>query len=97
MPLETADQYPTGLTPDGNPSTHFLTGRYRITLPVDSDNGLGLTELSKAFRSVLAARLMLEMKLGTVMKTTGNDGGLALANAAHGTIIFYGSGKLLGG
>lgn len=94
MPLATANQYPVGITPTGDPSTHFLTGRYRITLPVDSDNGLGLTELSKAFRSVLAARLMLEMRLGTVLSNTGNQGGLAIAGGAVGMTIFYGSGTL---
>jgi hypothetical protein len=63
---------------------YFRTSRTRITLPVSVDNGLGLTEIAKAFRSTLAARLMLEFKLGTVFDNSGNNGGLALANATIG-------------
>jgi hypothetical protein len=94
QPIAEADAYPLGAVPNGDPETHFLTGRIRITLPVSSDNGLGLTEIARAFRSTLPARLMLEFKLGTQLSTTGNDGGLALANGATGLMPFTAIGTL---
>lgn len=75
--------FPGGV-PVATPIVYFRTGRIRITLPVASDNGLGLLEIAKAFRSTLAARLMLELQLSTVFENVGADGGLALANGASG-------------
>jgi hypothetical protein len=72
---------------------YFLTGRVRITLPVQSDNGLGLTEIARAFRSTLPARLMLEFKLGTTFSNTGSNG-VALANGVIGIMPFTAIGKL---
>jgi hypothetical protein len=80
----------------GVPATciqYFLTGRVRITLPVSSDNGLGLTEIAKAFRSTLPARLMLEFKLGTKFDTSGATG-LQIANGAVGIQPFTATGTL---
>lgn len=74
-----------GETP-ATPITHFRTSRVRVTLPVTSDNGLGLLEVAKAFRSVLAARLMLELQLSTVFEGIGVTGGLAVANGAMGVM-----------
>jgi len=73
---------------------YFLTGRVRITLPVSSDNGLGLTEIAKAFRSTLPARLMLEFKLGMQFETIGAGGGLQLANGAGGIMPVTAIGTL---
>lgn len=72
---------------------YFLTGRVRVTLPVSSDNGLGLTEIAKAFRSTLPARLMLEFKLGTQFDTSGATG-LQIANGAVGIMPFTATGTL---
>lgn len=94
QPIATAAAYPVGAIPNGDPTTHFLTGRVRITLPVSSDNGLGLTEIARAFRSTLPARLMLEFKLGTQFDSSGNNGGLALANGAIGIMPFTAIGIL---
>lgn len=94
QPIATANAYPAGAVPNGDPSTHFLTGRVRITLPVSSDNGLGLTEIARAFRSTLPARLMLEFKLGTQFDSSGNNGGLALANGVIGIMPFTAIGTL---
>jgi hypothetical protein len=66
----------------------------RVTLPVTSDNGLGLLEVAKAFRSVLAARLILELQLSTVFEGIGNTGGLAAANGAMGVMPVLAIGKL---
>lgn len=76
------------------PITHFRTGRIRVTLPVSSDNGLGLAEVGKAFRSMLAARLMLELELSTVFDDLGPDGGIALANGAMGVMPVLAIGQL---
>lgn len=94
QPIADANAYPVGAVPSGDPQTHFLTGRIRITLPVSSDNGLGLTEIARAFRSTLPARLMLEFKLGTQFSTIGDDGGLALANGVIGIMPFTAIGTL---
>lgn len=83
-----------GLT---NPAgvVYFRTGRIRITLPVSVDNGLGLTEIAKAFRSTLAARLMLELNLSTVFETLGQaGGGFAIAGGAKGLMPYTAIGKL---
>jgi hypothetical protein len=93
QPIATAHLYPVGAVPNGDPATHFLTGRIRITLPVSSDNGLGLTEIAKAFRSTLPARLMLEFKLGTQFDTSGATG-LQIANGAVGIMPFTATGTL---
>jgi hypothetical protein len=74
--------------------SQFRTSRIRVTLPVASDNGLGLAEVGKAFRSVLAARLMLELQLSTVFEDVGTDGGLAVANAASGVMPILAIGTL---
>jgi hypothetical protein len=75
--------------------TMFRTGRVRVTLPVSIDNGLGLLEITKAFRSTLAARLMLELQLSTVFENLGAaEGGLAVANGASGVMPFMAIGKL---
>jgi hypothetical protein len=76
------------------PIMHFRTSRIRVTLPVSSDNGRGLAEVGKAFRSVLAARLMLELQLSTVFDDIGPDGGLALANGAMGVMPVLAFGTL---
>jgi hypothetical protein len=94
QPLATANAYPVGVVPNGNPDTHFLTGRIRITLPVTVDNGLGLTEIAKAFRSTLPARLILEFRLGTVLDNSGALFGLAVANGAIGMMPFTATGTL---
>lgn len=73
---------------------YFLTGRVRVTLPVTVDNGLGLTEIAKAFRTTLPARLMLEFKLGTQFDSSGQSGGLAFANGAVGVMPFTAIGTL---
>lgn len=73
---------------------HFLTPRIRVTLPVQSDNGLGLVEIGKAFRSTLAARLMLELRLSTLLENIGETGGLALANGVTGMMPFTAIGTL---
>jgi hypothetical protein len=91
QPIATAGLYPQGAEPNGDPNTHFLTGRVRVTLPVSSDNGLGLTEIARAFRSTLPARLMLEFKLGTNFDTYGS---LAVANGAVGIMPFTAIGTL---
>jgi len=72
---------------------YFLTGRIRITLPVSSDNGLGLDEIAKAFRSTLPARLMLEFKLGMEFDTSGPDG-LKIANGAAVVMPIMATGTL---
>jgi hypothetical protein len=82
-----------GVTPP-TPITFFLTGRIRVTLPVSVDNGLGLLEITKAFRSTLAARLMLELQLSTVFEDIGQAGGLAIANGASAVMPFMAIGKL---
>ncbi len=81
---------------DAPPSalTHFRTGRVRVTLPVTTDNGLGLLEIAKAFRSTLAPRLLLELRLSTVFENIGNTGGLALANGATAVMPFMAIGTL---
>jgi len=84
----------SGGAPAPTPLTYFRTGRVRVTLPASIDNGLGLVEIAKAFRPTLAARLMLELQLSTVFENTGNDGGLALANAATGIMPFMAIGTL---
>lgn len=94
QPIATAAAYPVGAIPNGNPETHFMTGRIRITLPVSSDNGLILTEIAKAFRSILAARLLLEFELGTLFDSSGDNGGLALANGVIGCMTFTAIGTL---
>lgn len=83
-----------GGLPASTPVTHFRTGRIRITLPVTTDNGLGLVEIAKAFRSTLAPRLMLELRLATVMENIGNGGALALSNGMRATMPFMGIGTL---
>lgn len=96
-PIATAANYPNELTPRGDPETHFLTGRIRISLPISADNGIGMTEIAKAFRAVLAARLMLEFNLSDlVFDNTAMKGGLALANAATGIMPFTAIGTLQG-
>lgn len=76
------------------PISQFRTSRIRVTLPVSSDNGLGLSEVGKAFRSVLAARLMLELQLSTVFEDIGTDGGLAIANGASAVMPMLPIGTL---
>lgn len=94
-PIAEVAQYPALCVPNGDPETHFLTSRVRITLPVSSDNGLGLTEIAKAFRSTLPARLMLEFKLGTQFESLGEaSGGIAIANGAVGIMPFTATGTL---
>lgn len=80
--------------PGLTPLTMFRTGRIRVTLPVSSDNGLGLLEIAKAFRSTLAARLMLELQLSTIFENIGDSGGLAIANGAKGVMPILASGTL---
>jgi hypothetical protein len=75
---------------------YFRTGRIRVTLPVTADNGLGLAEIARAFRSTLAARLMLLLQLGIVFENIGANGGLALSNAAIGIMPFTAIGTLQG-
>ncbi|KVN83423.1 phage head spike fiber domain-containing protein [Burkholderia ubonensis] len=82
-----------GLIPP-TPIMLFRTSRVRVTLPVSSDNGRGLSEVGKAFRSVLAARLMLELQLSTVFDDVGLDGGIALANGAMGVMPVLATGTL---
>ncbi|ABO60645.1 hypothetical protein LA345_39165 (plasmid) [Burkholderia vietnamiensis] len=82
-----------GVTADA-PLTHFRTGRIRVTLPVSSDNGLGLLEIAKAFRSTLAPRLMLELRLSTLFENKGAAGGLALANGAKAIMPLMAIGKI---
>jgi hypothetical protein len=83
-----------GITPPA-PLVYFRTGRIRITLPVSVDNGLGLIEIAKAFRSTLAARLMLELQLSTVFESLGSaSGGLSLAGGAIGSMPVLASGTL---
>ncbi|MFM0608632.1 hypothetical protein PQR05_29300 [Paraburkholderia sediminicola] len=83
-----------GVTPK-TPLTYFRTGRIRVTLPVSSDNGLGLIEIAKAFRSVLAARLMIELQLSTIFENIGAEThGLAIAGAAKGVMPFMAIGTL---
>jgi hypothetical protein len=82
-----------GVTP-ATALTHFRTGRIRVTLPVTSDNGLGLLEIAKAFRSTLAPRLLLELQLSTIFENKGNTGGLAFANVARGVMPILAIGKL---
>jgi hypothetical protein len=83
-----------GVTPK-TPLTYFRTGRIRVTLPVSSDNGLGLLEIAKAFRSVLAARLMIELQLSTILENIGAEThGLAIAGAAKGVMPFMAIGTL---
>ncbi len=81
--------------PAPTPLIHFLTPRIRVTLPVQTDNGMGLVEIGKAFRSTLAARLMLELRLSTLLENIGETGGLALANGAHGIMPFTAIGTLM--
>jgi hypothetical protein len=77
------------------PLVYFRTGRIRITLPVSVDNGLGLVEIAKAFRSTLAARLMLELQLSTVFESLGQaSGGLSLAGGALGCMPILVGGTL---
>lgn len=83
-----------GDEPPPTPIEYFLTGRIRVTLPVSSDNGLGLLEIAKAFRPTLAARLMLELHLSIMFENIGAAGGLALANALTGVMPYYGVGAL---
>jgi hypothetical protein len=74
---------------------YFRTGRIRITLPVAADNGLGLVEIAKAFRSTLAARLMLELQLSTVFESLGQaSGGFSLAGGAIGCMPILLEGTL---
>jgi hypothetical protein len=83
-----------GVTPP-SPLLYFRTGRIRITLPVSVDNGLGLVEIAKAFRSTLAARLMLELQLSTVFESLGAaSGGLSLAGGAIGCMPILAEGTL---
>jgi hypothetical protein len=77
------------------PLVYFRTGRIRITLPVSADNGLGLVEIAKAFRSTLAARLMLELQLSTVFESLGQaSGGFSLAGGAIGCMPILLEGTL---
>ncbi|WP_321946594.1 phage head spike fiber domain-containing protein [Paraburkholderia sp. J10-1] len=73
---------------------YFPTGRISVTLPVTSDNGMGLLEIGKAFRATLAARLMLELHLLLTFENIGASGGLALANGATGVMPFMATGTL---
>jgi hypothetical protein len=82
--------------PAPSPLLYFRTGRIRVTLPVTADNGLGLAEIARAFRSTLAARLMLLLQLGIVFENIGANGGLALSNAAIGIMPFTAIGTLQG-
>jgi hypothetical protein len=82
-----------GVTP-ATPLTYFRTGRVRVTLPVSSDNGLGLLEIAKAFRSVLAARLMIELQLSTIFENVGSSGGLTFSNGATACMPFMAIGTL---
>jgi hypothetical protein len=82
-----------GVSP-ATPITHFRTSRVRVTLPVTTDNGLGLLEVAKAFRSVLAARLMIELQLSTVFEGIGVTGGLAMSNGASGVMPVLANGTL---
>jgi hypothetical protein len=86
-------QFPDPSIPP-TPIEYFLTGRIRVTLPVSSDNGLGLLEIAKAFRPTLPARLMLELHLSILLENIGASGGLALANAMTGVMPFYAIGTL---
>jgi hypothetical protein len=77
------------------PLLYFRTGRIRITLPVSTDNGLGLVEIAKAFRSTLAARLMLELNLSTTFESLGQaSGGFSLAGGAIGCMPILLEGTL---
>ncbi|WP_227461617.1 phage head spike fiber domain-containing protein [Cupriavidus pauculus] len=66
---------------------YFRTSRVRITLPVTSDNGLGLEEVGKAFRPTLAARLLIELQLTLGLENTGLNGGVAFSCAAAGSAM----------
>ncbi|WP_186083647.1 phage head spike fiber domain-containing protein [Burkholderia gladioli] len=80
--------------PSATPVTHFLTGRIRVTIPASSDNGLGLDEIGKAFRSTLAPRLMLELRLSTILENVGQNGGIGLANGATAVMPLMAIGTL---
>lgn len=81
--------------PAPTPLIHFLTSRIRVTLPVTTDNGLGLLEIAKAFRPTLPARLMLELRLSTILENIGETGGLRIANGACGVMPFTAIGTLM--
>lgn len=86
-------RFSDGVTPT-SPLTHFRTSRIRVTLPVSSDNGLGLNEIGKAFRSTLASRLMLELRLSTIFENKGDAGGLAIANGMTAVMPILAFGTL---
>lgn len=82
-------------SPEPAPATFFRTSRVRVTMPVSSDNGLGLEEVGKAFRPTLAARLLIELQLALTLENTGQNGGLALScGAAGGAMPFMAIGTL---
>lgn len=85
--------FDTGPLP--TPILHFRTGRIQVTLPAGTDNGIGLEGIGKAFRSILAARLMLELRLSTTLTDIGDEGGLALANGMAGSMPLWVKGTLL--
>lgn len=84
-----------GGLPEPTPVTYFRTSRVRVTMPVSSDNGLGLEEVGKAFRPTLAARLLIELQLALTLENTGQNGGFALScGAAGGAMPFMAIGTL---
>ncbi len=89
MPLATANEYPVGLVPDGDPATHFLTSRSRVNVSTDTDDGTGLAEVARAFRSTMPARKLLELRLHGLAESS-----FGLANAAAVTMPLYGRGTL---
>lgn len=62
--------YPEGLVEADGPG-RWLTSRVRLDLEVDADDGDELSKLAGSFRSVLPARLLLDMSILT--KAGAND------------------------
>ncbi len=73
---EPAATYPEGLVDSPGPG-RWLTSRVRLDLEIDQDDGDELTKLAGSFRSVLPARLLLDMSILT--RAAAND--LRLASA----------------